>query len=317
LFVVEVPTAVSERLNTASARRRWYPFDDEVIDWSIPLTADWSYMPSGHSVFSDSGLAERLSPADRSFVERWEITQLMRNVAHGEHLLNQGILAMLWAVDPYDPSYRYLLHEVAEECQHMAMFNQWVRINADIETVDAGETGWGKSVAAFTEDLAVRLPEAFWVNVLLFEFVGDDFNQALRADEAGGNEVDAGRPPLHPVLVGIGRAHTGEEARHIAYARRWLQEGMPGLDDDQVAEIQRLTEFGAQALIDRKAFLPVRYTSQLEPFMSEEEFTSARGVSPARRAMLSQLRKLLEEFETLRILDAGTMRRWEAEGAFD
>ena len=25
--------------------------------------------------------------------------------------------------NPYDPSYRYLLHEVAEECQHMAMFN--------------------------------------------------------------------------------------------------------------------------------------------------------------------------------------------------
>ena len=39
----------------------------------------------------------------------------------------------------------------------MAMFNQWLRVNGDIETLDAGETGWGKAVADFTEDLAVRL----------------------------------------------------------------------------------------------------------------------------------------------------------------
>ena len=309
---VDVPEAVAERLNTASARRRWYPFDDDVIDWSIALSADWSYMPAGHSVFAESGVLERLEPADRSFLERWEITQLMRNVAHGEHLLNQGILAMLWMVDPYDPSYRYLLHEVAEECQHMAMFNQWVRLNSDIETVGAGESGWGKAVADFTEDLAMRLPEAFWVNVLLFEFVGDDFNQALRADPA-----DDDRPPLHPILVGIGRAHTGEEARHIGYARRWLHEGMAALDDAQVEEIQRLSEFGAQALIDRQAFLPVRYTPQLEPYLSEEEFTAARGVSPARRSMLRQLRKLLEEFEALRVVSPQAMRRWEGAGAFD
>ncbi|HUC36899.1 MAG TPA: diiron oxygenase [Acidimicrobiales bacterium] len=315
MVVVDVPGPVSERLNTASARRRWYPFDDDVIDWSIPLTAEWSYMPAGHSVFSESQVLDGLGPDDRSFLERWEITQLMRNVAHGEHLLNQGILAMLWNIDPYDPSYRFLLHEVAEECQHMAMFNQWVRVNDDIETVGAGETGWGKAVADFTEGLAVRLPEAFWVNVLLFEFVGDDFNQAMRNDAEAARGAD-GRP-LHPILVAIGRAHTGEEARHIAYARRWLHEGMPGLDDEQVHEVQTLAEFGAQALIDRKAFLPVRYTPQLEPYLTEEEFTEARGVSPARRAMLKQLKKLLDEFESLRILRPDTMKRWEEALAFD
>lgn len=318
MVVVDVPEQVAERLNTASARRRWYPFDDDVIDWTTPLTAAWSYMPAGYSVFSGSDFFERLGQEDRSFVERWEITQLMRNVAHGEHLLNQGILAMLWNVDPYDPSYRYLLHEVAEECQHMAMFNQWVRTNADIETVDAGEAGWGKGVAEFTENLAVRLPEAFWVQVLLFEFVGDDFNQAMRDDPAGTPGPDGtARPPLHPILVGIGKAHVGEEARHISYARRWLHEGMPTLDDDQVREVQTLAEFGAQALVDRKAMLPVRYTQQLAPYLSEAEFKAARGVSPARRAMLGQLRKLLDEFESLRVVSPEAVRRWEAAGAFD
>jgi hypothetical protein len=68
--------------------------------------------------------------------------------------------------------------------------------------------------------------DGFWVNVLLFEFVGDDFNQAMRA---AGEGAGPGRPPLHPSLVGMGQVHTAEEARHIAYARRWLHEGMPAL----------------------------------------------------------------------------------------
>lgn len=308
MVVVDVPQPAAERLNAASARRRWYPFDADVIDWGIPITDDWAYMPEGQSVFSDSGILDRLTDSQRSFVERWEMTQKMRNVAHGEHLLNQGILAMLWNVDPYDPSYRFLLHEVAEECQHMAMFNAWVRLNHDIETSSAGETMWGKTATTFTMDLAVKLPEAFWVNVLLFEFVGDDLNQAMRSDD--------GRP-LHPILVQIGRAHTAEEARHIAYARKWLEEGMPKLDDGEVAQVQNLAELGAQALVSQQTLLPVRWSEQLEPYMSAAEFEEARGTTPAARAMLRQLKKLLDEFESLRVVRPETMRRWEDEGAFD
>ena len=95
MVVVDVPCEVSDRLNTASAKRHWFPFDEEVIDWSVALSGEWAYMPAGYSVFSESGVTDRLEPEARSFVEPWEMTQLMRNVAHGEHLLNQGILAML------------------------------------------------------------------------------------------------------------------------------------------------------------------------------------------------------------------------------
>ncbi len=309
---VDVPKKIAERLVNASVTRRWYPFEPKVIDWSVPLTGEWAYVAAGHSVFSSSGILDVLSPEDRSFVERWETTQTMRNVAHGEHLLNQGILAMLWQMDPYDPSYRFLLHEVAEECQHMAMFNQWVRLNSDIRTRDAGELGWSTMVAKFTEELARDKPEAFWVNVLLFEFVGDESNQAARATPVG----DDGRP-LHPILVQIGITHTSEEARHIAYARRWLEEGMPKLDDEQVLEVQRLAELGAQAVIDRRQFLPVRYSRQLEPYMSKEAFEQAMGSTPASKALLGQLYKLLVDFERLRVVSHEAMRRWEDSGAFE
>lgn len=315
MLTVDVPRTVAERLNAASAKRRWYPFDDDVIDWSVPLTSEWSYMPAGRSIFTGSAVLERLGPTERSFVERWEMTQRMRNTAHGEHLLNQGILAMLWTVDPYDPSYRYLLHEVAEECQHMAMFNRWVTLNSDIVTTGAGEAVWGKGLADATEDLAVAKPEAFWVNVLLFEFVGDDFNQAMKAD-SGQVKGNDGRP-LHPILVQIGQAHAAEEARHIMYARRWLQEGMPGLDEAEVAEVQRVAELGAQILIGQGSeILPVSYTSQLEPYLSEEEFRAASEGSPVTRNMLRQLKRLLDEFVSLRVVSADAMRRWTDAGYF-
>ena len=195
------------------------------------------------------------------------------------------------------------------------MYKRQVRINDDIRTTGSGESGWGKPVADFTQDLAVRLPEAFWVNVLLFEFVGDDFNQAMRKDPDLAASADGRR--LHPILVAMGLAHTAEEARHLAYAKKWLQEGMGDLDDAQITEVQNITELGAQALIDRQSFLPVRYTDQLAPYLSESEFVEARGVSPAARAMLRQLKKLLDEFESWRAVRPETMRRWEDAGAFD
>lgn len=314
-FAVAVPQNVAERLNTASANRRWYPFSDDIINWSVPLTDEWAYVPAGHSLFSASGLLDKLEPPSRSYVERWETTQTMRNVAHGEHLLMQGILALLWQVDQYDPNFRYLLHEVAEECQHMAMFNNWVRINSDIKTRDMGETQWSKTVADFTQDLAIRLPEAFWVNVLLFEFIGDDLNQAMKGKK-NENIGDDGRE-LHPILVQIGVAHTGEEARHIAYARKWLQEGMGRLNDDQKKEIQDLAELGASAVINRQNLLPVKYSRQLEQYISKEEFDNNISTSPATMAVIKQLKKLLDEFLELEIIRKQTYNKWIDDGVFN
>lgn len=307
LLELDVDPLLAERLNSASARRRYFPFSDDVIDWSVPLTDEWSYMPAEHSVFAGSSVLEGLSVGERAFVERWEMTQLMRNIGHGEHMLNQGILSMLWITDPMDPSYRYLLHEVAEECQHMAMFNHWVRINDDIVAAGVDEAEWGQPAAAAAEVMAQELPEAFWVRVLLFEFVGDDLNQSMRLGAPDG---------LHPILVQIGKVHTAEEARHINYARSWLDNGMPKLDEAQRAEVQRTTRENAQSLIDRRALLPVRWSDQLSPFMSRDAFTAARSASTARERTMGQLKQLLDEFEEIGAIDASTMRTWEDSGAF-
>lgn len=47
LIDIEVDRRTADRLNAVSARRRYFPFADEIIDWSVPLSDDWSYMPDG------------------------------------------------------------------------------------------------------------------------------------------------------------------------------------------------------------------------------------------------------------------------------
>ncbi|NNN21270.1 MAG: hypothetical protein HKL80_04625 [Acidimicrobiales bacterium] len=197
----------------------------------------------------------------------------------------------------------------------MAMFNQWVRINGDIKTKSAGEQGWAKTISDFTMGISVRTPEAFWMNVLLFEFIGDDFNQAMRENKelAFG---DDGRP-MHPILVQIGVTHTSEEARHIAYARKWLEKGMETTTEQEVKEIQDLAHVGAQLIIDRRSNLPLHYSDQLEPYVSKEEFDSMRSDSLASLKVIRQLKELLDEFVALRIIHPDVMAKWEDSGVFN
>jgi hypothetical protein len=126
-----------------------------------------------------------------------------------------------------------------------------------------------------------------------------------------------GDRPLHPILAGIGVAHTAEEARHIAYARRWLEEGMAGVDAGQLAEIQGLADYGVQLVIDRRLLLPVRYGRQLEPYVSEAAFDEAMANladRPASQATLAQLAKLVEFFAGLGVVSEAAARRWAESG---
>jgi hypothetical protein len=305
LLVPPIDAEFAHKLNAASAKRRCYPFDDHVIDWSVPLDGTWSYMPASISMLASANL-DHLDAEQRHFLERWEITQLFRNFGHGEHLLNQGILALLWQIDPLDPSWRYLLHEVAEECQHMAMFIEWVRQNSDIDTVGVEEHAWGALVGVETARLAARSPEAFWVSVLLFEAVGDDLTQELRRNTSG---------DLHPTLVQIGRAHALEEARHIAYAKRWLAQAVPRLEPEQRNEVQAIVHQLTERLIDQRALIPLRYTPQISHLIDEADFAAASADARASRRMLADLDELLAEFAGWGAVDTTQLATWRDEGS--
>lgn len=304
MIAVQSRPELSERLNRASVSKRRYPWDADVVDWSVPLDDAHLYMPEEYSIFYASpALWQRLDTPARSFVTRWELTQLMRNSGKGEHLLNQAILSILHHTSQYDPGWRYMLHEVAEECQHMAMFNSWVRLNADIQTKGLGDDSWGLVASVLTPIIATNFPVLFWTLTMLFEVTGDDLAHAQAKDAAGN---------LHPIVRQMGQAHLIEEARHISFAKDWVRHGFP--------KMSRAAQLGlretAERILDQtlKLGFNLPYSRQLEPYCSYAEFKAALKTDHRRAIFSRQVRPTVDDLAELRVVRRRAVTRWERAG---
>lgn len=300
---VHVEPDFSNRLNDSSAAVRFYPYDDDIIDWSVPIDDQHVYIPEGYSFVEGTPLEKSLSQSDMAFVTRWEVTNFLRNNHIGEHILNQALLAMVHKTNPYDPAWRYMLHEVAEECQHMKMFNQWVRINPDIRTKGLGQHVWGVAASMLTPAIATSFPALLWTLTLTFEVFGDDFARVSARDRRG---------TLHPIIRQIGKTHMVEEARHIAFAEDWLRH--------QVPKLPKLQRLGLSSLVEAiltgalRVGLPERYNSQLAPYVSYDSFKSALK-SDHRKRLIQRIYRPL----TATLLDLGVIREraltaWNSNG---
>jgi hypothetical protein len=298
---MNVDPSLTERLNRASVRRRFYPFDGDVVDWSVPRTDDWLYMPREISIFRTAPELESLSPRAMSFLTRYEVTQTFRNIAHGEHLLCQGLLSSLWTLDRYEPDFRYLLHEVAEECQHMMMFAEWVRVNGDIRTTGIGEARFlpvGGNLAASV--FAAVAPEIGWVMILFFEAIGDLINETLRSAD-----------DIHPTLKQMGHAHTVEEIRHLAYAKAWLKSAIPALSPARRRFIRSFTERLAALTLRRPRFLPIPYGEQLAPHLDRATFRRVRRAPEVTAAFRAQAWRSMIEMREVGLLTEAAIARLE------
>lgn len=303
---VEVPIPLSDQLNRGSVRKRCYPWDEAVIDWSVPIDDEHDYMPSGFSFLDGTAMRDRLSPRERSFVTRWEFTRLMRNQTQGEHILNQALLGILYHIDPYDPAYRYILHEVTEESQHMAMFNQWVRYNPDVRTHGLGQDELGTWISAATPVVATRFPALLWMFTYLFEVFGDQMARAAAADP---------NPRLHPVVRQLMRAHVIEEARHVAFAREWLESLHAKMSPLARRSLARVAEETLAAVLRLKfPFVPLLWSDQISPWVSRNAF---------RRALQSRHRRALIQAQTgaaavvlrdMGIVRERTLTKWNRSG---
>lgn len=293
--------ALVEQLNTSSARRRCHPFDPSIIDWSVPITPAYRYMPRELSMFTGCAAFDRLDPEAQSFLTRWEVTQILRNLGHGEHLLSQGLLMSLWRTSSYDPSWRYALHEVAEECQHMIMFNEWVRLNPDIRTYGVREASYGPPLGLVASVSALIAPEVNWVAILLFEVIGDVITNALSNDRSG---------QLHPILKQLGRAHRLEEARHVAFAKAWLHARRKTMSSVRVALLQSLAERLAQRLLVVPNFLPLPYNPQVARYLSEDDFKSARATGPSVKRIRAHVHETIDMLATLGLIRRQALADW-------
>ncbi len=303
-LTVHVDQSYSEKLNTSSANRRFYPYDKPVIDWSVPIDDRHRYVPDGFSILDGAPISARLSAQEISYVTRWETTRFLRNNHIGEHLLNQALLVILHKTDPYDPAWRYMLHEVAEECQHMMMFNQWIRLNDDIRTRGVGADRWGTVASVAASILSPRLPETVWSLILAFELFGDEWAQAAARDRSSN---------LHPIIRQIGRTHMVEEARHMAFAEEWLQHHIPGLSRARRVLLNESIE-RVLAVSIRMGMALYGYDRQLQPYLSYDEFKQCIKSAERRNLANSIWMPLVDSYVELGVVRRGTAKKWLRKG---
>lgn len=306
MLEVEVPAPLTDRLNQGSVKKRCYPWDEAVIDWSVPIDDEHDYMPTGFSFLDGTALRERLSARQRSYVTRWEFTRLMRNQSQGEHILNQALLGILYHIDPYDPAYRYILHEVTEESQHMAMFNQWVRSNPDIRTHGLGQDALGTWVSAATPVIATRFPALLWMLTYLFEVFGDQMARSAAADP---------NPRLHPIVRQLMKAHVIEEARHVTFAREWLESLHAKMSPFARRSLARTAEETLAGVLRLKfPFVPLFWSDQIASLVSRKAFRRALQ-SPHRRALIqAQTGAVAVVLRDMGIVRDATLTKWDRTG---
>jgi hypothetical protein len=206
-------------LSEGSVRRHFDPYVD--IDWDAPEFAVVPDDPRWILPSSSDPLGAHpwylSQPRDRQIaIGMWRQANVAKVGLQFEQLLIGGVMNYVFRVANGSPEFRYLTHEVVEECNHTLMFQEMVnRIGDDVP-------GMGK-IMKFVGPLLPLFgrvfPTTFFAMVLAGEEPIDHIQkQVLRAGEQS-----------HPIMEGVMRIHIAEEARHISFAHEYLRHRVPNL----------------------------------------------------------------------------------------
>jgi para-aminobenzoate N-oxygenase AurF len=210
--------ALVERLSHQSVVKHFDAYAD--IDWEAPDFAIDHHDPRWQLGEDDVlGATEwyRSQPDSvRSAIGLHMVASFMKIGAQFESVLKRGLLEFAWQLPNGAPEFRYAYHETIEEAQHSLMFQEFVnRTGFDIPGLGTLDRLASRLVIRF----ARTFPELFFLFVLGGEDPIDHVQRtALRSGQ-----------PIHPLLKRIMQIHVTEEARHLCFARHYLQQNVPKL----------------------------------------------------------------------------------------
>ena len=280
----------SEQLILASERRSLDPFVD--VDWSVDLDDSAYHLPPEWLPLYGTAQWEAMDDADRVAYSRHECAALCGAGIWFENMLMQVVLRHLAEMPVTSPAHRYLLVEVADECRHSTMFGEFIR--------RAGTPAY--SPPPDTDTNALRdLPGGRALSYLLIlcvEELLDVINRATMKDER-----------LHSISRDMAKLHVLEEARHLSFAKTYLDEVWPALDDDERAAVTSL----APVAVAKVAELTIDPTVYDE--LGIEGGAEAARTNPHHRARIVQgLSKLTAHLTALGVIDDTNRAEWEARG---
>ncbi|WP_435855816.1 AurF N-oxygenase family protein [Streptomyces tanashiensis] len=209
-----------ERLRTLSEASVHIHFDAFTdIDWDHP---DFAIDPAdprwvlpaadplgGHPWYQEQPLEVRTR------IGLWRYANIVKVGMQFENVLIRGVMDYLFSLRNQDPEFRYLTHEVTEECHHTQMFQEFVnRAGAD---VPGGRRSF-RVLSRFLPLAGSLIPESFFTGVLAGEEPIDHLQKAILRS---GDEI-------HPLMRRLMQIHVAEEARHISFAHEFLRVKVPG-----------------------------------------------------------------------------------------
>jgi len=213
----EAYQAMLRTLSEGSVHVHFDPYED--IAWDSPELAIDPQDPLWvlPATFDPLGATEwyQAQPLDRQIeIGKARIMNAVKVGAAFESMLIRGLMQYAVALPNGSPEFRYCLHEMTEECNHIQMFQELVnRAAVDVP----GMRRWLRRASPFIGGALAYLPLALMVSILAGEEPIDHHQKSILRE--GGNVPPAVRRTME--------IHIAEEARHISFAHEFVRLYMP------------------------------------------------------------------------------------------
>lgn len=208
-----------EHLSELSVCKFHDPYTD--IDWDAPAHRIAPDDPR-FAIADDHPLAQtawyaQLPAADRA---RFGLSWMAQTTKYGiafEAVLSRGLLEFHQSLPDRSPEARYVLHEVIEEARHSQMFQELIdRCGVPTQGISGFDARMDDRVAK----LGRKLPCLFFFAVLGGELFIDAQNRST---------LKRPKHSVHPLVRLVMKIHVMEEARHVCFAQRYLQQHLPSV----------------------------------------------------------------------------------------
>ena len=294
------------RLNKLSVERHFDAYAD--IDWDGErLTfdpADPRFELAAIDPLRHTGWYAAQPPEVRSSVACYRWAACMKTGWHFENLLQRGLLRHAFELPNGAPEFRYLHHEIIEESQHTLMFQEFVNRSG------LPVRGMPRFLRRLAEWFVVPLARVFPTLFFLFVLGGEDPVDHLQRRVLSDPDTT-----LHPLVERIMRIHTTEEARHLSFARKYLERRVPELGRLRRLELALL----APVVLGVMARLMLQPTGDLvSHFGVPADVVRAANRSRAgRRLLKDSVAKTRKLFRELGLITPASKALWKAAGLWD